>query len=93
MIEDILVMQDPSGYTNLPLTGESQLFAVTVSHKGAEYQCGLTFTERTAYSLFLHTAQPGETVCKLVSTWLWNFISYFISKDCTSIYIIIPNNT
>uniref|UniRef100_A0A8C1GZ39 Solute carrier family 15 member 2 n=1 Tax=Cyprinus carpio TaxID=7962 RepID=A0A8C1GZ39_CYPCA len=59
--------EDPSGYTSLPLTGESQLYTVTVTHNGAEYQCGLTFTERTAYSLFLHTAQPGDTVCKLVS--------------------------
>uniref|UniRef100_A0A8C1GZ08 Solute carrier family 15 member 2 n=1 Tax=Cyprinus carpio TaxID=7962 RepID=A0A8C1GZ08_CYPCA len=50
--------EDPSGYTSLPLTGESQLYTVTVTHNGAEYQCGLTFTERTAYSLFLHTAQP-----------------------------------
>ncbi|XP_042587574.1 solute carrier family 15 member 2 [Cyprinus carpio] len=58
--------EDPSGYTSLPLTGESQLYTVTVTHNGAEYQCGLTFTERTAYSLFLHTAQPGDTVCKLV---------------------------
>uniref|UniRef100_A0A671TAZ9 Solute carrier family 15 member 2-like n=1 Tax=Sinocyclocheilus anshuiensis TaxID=1608454 RepID=A0A671TAZ9_9TELE len=59
--------EDPSGYTSLPLTGESQLYTVTVTHNGAEYQCGLTFTERTTYSLFLHTAQPGDTVCKLVN--------------------------
>ncbi|XP_052420474.1 solute carrier family 15 member 2 [Carassius gibelio] len=58
--------EDPSGYTSLPLTGKSQLYTVTVTHNGTEYQCGLTFTERTAYSLFLHTAQPGDTVCKLV---------------------------
>uniref|UniRef100_A0A672QPB0 Solute carrier family 15 member 2-like n=1 Tax=Sinocyclocheilus grahami TaxID=75366 RepID=A0A672QPB0_SINGR len=58
--------EDPSGYTSLPLTGESQLYTVTVTHNGAEYQCGLTFTEQTAYSLFLHTAQPGDTVCKLI---------------------------
>lgn len=58
--------EDPSGYTSLPLTGESQLYTVTVTHGGTEYQCGLTFTEQTAYSLFLHTAQPGGTVCKLV---------------------------
>uniref|UniRef100_A0A671QQC0 Solute carrier family 15 member 2 n=1 Tax=Sinocyclocheilus anshuiensis TaxID=1608454 RepID=A0A671QQC0_9TELE len=58
--------EDPSGYTSLPLTGESQLYTVTVIHNGAEYQCELAFTERTAYSLFRHTAQPGDTVCKLV---------------------------
>ncbi|XP_067264772.1 solute carrier family 15 member 2 [Chanodichthys erythropterus] len=59
--------EDPSGYTSLPLTGESQLQTVTVSHNGAEYQCGLTFTERAAYSLILRNpAQPGDTVCKLV---------------------------
>ncbi|XP_048049481.1 solute carrier family 15 member 2 isoform X1 [Megalobrama amblycephala] len=59
--------EDPSGYTSLPLTGESQLQTVTVSHNGAEYQCGLTFTEQAAYSLILRNpAQPGDTVCKLV---------------------------
>uniref|UniRef100_A0A8C1BCC4 Solute carrier family 15 member 2 n=1 Tax=Cyprinus carpio carpio TaxID=630221 RepID=A0A8C1BCC4_CYPCA len=59
--------EDPSGYTSLPLTGESQLYTVTVIHNGAESQCELTFTERTAYSLFLHTAQSGDIVCKLVN--------------------------
>ncbi|XP_059356317.1 solute carrier family 15 member 2-like [Carassius carassius] len=58
--------EDPSGYTGLPLTGESQLYTVMVTYNGTEYQCGLTFTERTAYSLFLYTAKPGDTVCKLV---------------------------
>ncbi|XP_051760882.1 solute carrier family 15 member 2 [Ctenopharyngodon idella] len=59
--------EDPSGYTSLPLTGQSQLQTVTVSHNGAEYQCGLTFTERTAYSLILRNpAESGGTVCNLV---------------------------
>ncbi|XP_059418248.1 solute carrier family 15 member 2-like [Carassius carassius] len=58
--------EDPSGYTSLPLTGQSQLYTVTVIHNRAESKCELTFTERTAYSLFLHTAQTGDIVCKLV---------------------------
>ncbi|XP_073702407.1 solute carrier family 15 member 2 isoform X2 [Garra rufa] len=62
--------EDPLGYTSLPLNGESQLYTVTVLHNGAEYQCGLTFTEKTAYSLFLHPAQPGGTVCKLVEDYI-----------------------
>uniref|UniRef100_A0A8C2JNB0 Solute carrier family 15 member 2 n=1 Tax=Cyprinus carpio TaxID=7962 RepID=A0A8C2JNB0_CYPCA len=80
--------EDPSGYTSLPLTGESQLYTVTVTHNGAEYQCGLTFTERTAYSLFLHTAQPGDTVCKLVMHSIFDFCR-FINTHTENINITV----
>ncbi|RXN19845.1 solute carrier family 15 member 2-like protein [Labeo rohita] len=62
--------EDPTGYTALPLADEFELHTVTVIHSGAEYQCALTFTERTAYSLFLHPAQPGGSVCKLVEDYI-----------------------
>lgn len=68
LVTTVLNLQEPSGYSSLPLTGESQLQNVIVSHNGVNYPCGLTFTERTAYSLLLHPpAQPGGSVCNLVS--------------------------
>lgn len=59
-------IQDPVGYSSLPLTGESQTHTVTVNHNGAAQQCHLLFKEQTSYSLFLHSL-PSGTACKLVS--------------------------
>nr|B0S6T2.1 RecName: Full=Solute carrier family 15 member 2; AltName: Full=Peptide transporter 2; Short=PEPT2 [Danio rerio] len=65
--EPLKPYEEPSGYSSLPLTGESQLQNVVVSHNGMNYQCRLTFTERMAYSLLLHpTAQHNGSVCNLV---------------------------
>ncbi|KAI4902570.1 hypothetical protein NFI96_010250 [Prochilodus magdalenae] len=52
---------DPSGYTHLPLNGVYQNLTVDVTHNGANHQCHLSFTERSAYSLILYS----PTTCKL----------------------------
>ncbi|TRY84832.1 hypothetical protein DNTS_002276 [Danionella cerebrum] len=65
--ESLTPYKDSSGYSILPLRGDSEVHAVTVDHNGDKYECALMFTERMAYSLFLHPpVQPSGSVCKLV---------------------------
>uniref|UniRef100_A0A4W4GMV8 Solute carrier family 15 member 2 n=1 Tax=Electrophorus electricus TaxID=8005 RepID=A0A4W4GMV8_ELEEL len=56
-----LCLQDPLGYTSLPLNDSHRLFQIAVTHHGMDYSCDLNLTEHTAYSLVIHSDSPGIT--------------------------------
>ena len=63
--ERLCVHQDPLEYKTLHLGEPSTNLTIGVNDTA---QCGLSFTERRAYSLFLYPGAPGVGVeCDLVS--------------------------